>query len=44
MSNQGPGWTRIAPSKKEEFQVSKSDSRGKTELARGIGKGISKGN
>ncbi len=32
-SNLGPGWTRIAPRKKEGFQVSKRDS-GKGELLR----------
>jgi hypothetical protein len=42
-SNQGPGWTRIAPHKEEGFQVSKRDlgEKGisKRELAMGIGKG-----
>jgi hypothetical protein len=43
-SNLGPGWTRIAPCRKEGFQVSKRDSgvRGvvkgnqQRELARGV--------
>ncbi len=43
-SNLGPGWTRIAPHRKEGFQVSKRDSgtRGvyQGELARGISKGL----
>jgi hypothetical protein len=46
-SNLGPGWTRIAPHRKEGFQVSKRDSstRGvikgnwQGELARGVSKG-----
>jgi hypothetical protein len=51
-SNLGPGWTRIAPRKKEGFQVSRRDSgeRGvvkgnqQGELARGINKaGLSHG-
>ncbi len=37
MSNLGPGWMRIAPCKEESFQVSKRDSGGKRELARGKG-------
>jgi hypothetical protein len=43
----GPGWTRIAPHRKEGFQVSKRDSgtRGvnQGELARGISKGNQQG-
>jgi hypothetical protein len=34
-SNLGPGWTRIAPHRKEGFQVSKRDS---------VAKGVIKGN
>jgi hypothetical protein len=37
-SNLGPGWTRIAPHRKEGFQVSKRDSG-----IRGVSKGVSKG-
>ncbi len=37
-SNLGPGWMRIAPHKEEGFQVSKG-TKGKGELAKGIGKG-----
>jgi hypothetical protein len=37
-SNLGPGWTRIAPHRKEGFQVSKR-TRVQRELSRGIGKG-----
>ncbi len=47
-SNLGPGWTRIAPQRKEGFQVSKRDSgtRGvikgsyQGELPRGVTKGL----
>jgi hypothetical protein len=47
-SNLGPGWTRIAPHRKEGFQVSKRDSgtRGvikgsyQGELSRGLVKGL----
>ncbi len=47
-SNLGPGWTRIAPHRKEGFQVSKRDSgtRGiikgsqQGELTRGANKGL----
>ncbi len=50
-SNLGPGWTRIAPRRKEGFQVSKRDSgaRGvvkgnqQGELARGVSKGLRHG-
>jgi hypothetical protein len=44
-SNLGPGWTGIAPHRKEGFQVSKRDSgtregrQAKGKLARGISKG-----
>ncbi len=34
-SNLGPGWTRIAPHRKEGFQVSKRDS-----VTRGVIKGL----
>ncbi len=37
-SNLGPGWTRIAPHRKEGFQVSKRDSG-----ARGVIKGSYQG-
>jgi hypothetical protein len=47
-SNLGPGWTRIAPHRKEGFQVSKRDSgtRGvikgswQGESVRGVNKGL----
>ncbi len=47
-SNLGPGWTRIAPHRREGFQVSKRDSgtRGvikgsyQGELPRGVTKGL----
>ncbi len=47
-SNLGPGWTRIAPHRKEGFQVSKRDSstRGtikgspQGELSKGVTKGL----
>ncbi len=47
-SNLGPGWTRIAPHRKEGFQVSKRDSgtRGaikgshQGELSKGVAKGL----
>jgi hypothetical protein len=43
-SNLGPGWTRIAPHRKEGFQVSKRDSGTKEtikgELLRGVTKGL----
>jgi hypothetical protein len=50
-SNLGPGWTRIAPRKEEEFQVSRRDSGGRGvvkgnqqgELARGVNKGLRQG-
>jgi hypothetical protein len=49
-SNLGRGWTRIAPHRKEGFQVSKRDSgaRGvegnqQGELARGVSKGLRHG-
>jgi hypothetical protein len=43
-SNLGPGWTRIAPHRKEGYQVSKRDSGTKgvikgRELARGVDRG-----
>ncbi len=37
-SNLGPGWTRIAPHRKEGFQVSKRDL-----VTKGVGKGSIKG-
>ncbi len=37
-SNLGPGWTRIAPHRKEGFQVSKKDS-----VTKGVGKGSYQG-
>ncbi len=37
-SNLGPGWTRIAPHRKEGFQVSKRDPG-----TRGVIKGVIKG-
>jgi hypothetical protein len=40
-SNLGPGWTRIAPHRKEVFQVSKRDS-GIRGVIRGIIMGVSK--
>ncbi len=42
-SNLGPGWTRIAPHRKEGFQVSKRDL-GIRGVIRGIIMGVSKGN
>ncbi len=36
-SNLGPGWTRIAPHRREGFQVSKRDSVTKG-VSRGVGK------
>jgi hypothetical protein len=47
-SNLGPGWTRIAPHRKEGFQVSKRDSGTKGvikgnqqgESARGVNRGV----
>jgi hypothetical protein len=50
-SNLGPGWTRIAPHRKEEFQVSERDSgtregcQPKGRLSRGVTsiKGTSQG-
>ncbi len=48
-SNLGPGWTGIAPHRKEGFQVSKRDSgtregrQAKGKLARGIIKGTHQG-
>ncbi len=46
-SNLGPGWMRIAPRRKEGFQVSRRDSRErevvKGESARGIDKGMCHG-
>ncbi len=50
-SNLGPGWTRIAPHRKEGLQVSKRDSGTKGaikgshqgELSRGVIKGVTKG-
>ncbi len=42
-SSLGPGWTRIAPHRKEGFQVSERDSgtRGVSrELSRGLVKGL----
>jgi hypothetical protein len=38
-SNLGPGWMRIAPHRKEGFQVSKRDS-----VTKGVIKGVGKGN
>jgi hypothetical protein len=37
-SNLGPGWTRIAPHRKEGFQVCERDSVTKG-VSRGVGKG-----
>jgi hypothetical protein len=48
-SNLGPGWTRIAPHRKEGFQVSERDQgtregcQPKGKLTRGIIKGIRRG-
>ncbi len=48
-SNLGPGWTRIAPHRKERFQVSKRDSgtregcQPKRRLTRGVIRGLIKG-
>ncbi len=48
-NNLGPGWTRIAPHRKEGFQVSERDSgaregcQSKGRLTRGIIKGIRQG-
>jgi hypothetical protein len=47
-SNLGPGWTRIAPHRKEGFQVSERDSGTRRvikgsyqgELSRGLAKGL----
>ncbi len=41
-SNLGPGWTRIAPHRKEGFQVSERDS-GQGELSRRVIKGTHQG-
>ncbi len=48
-SNLGPGWTRITPHRKEEFQVSERDSGAREgrqpngRLTQGISKGLVKG-
>ncbi len=41
-SNLGPGWTRIAPHRKEGFQVSERDP-GTRGVSRGVSRGVIKG-